>query len=181
MTASPLADIAAEIGTAAARIAEGDIAALEDAIAEAGHVMLAGCGREGLMMRALAMRLAHLGLSASVQGDMTAPPLGPGDLFLASAGPGQLATIEALMSKARAAGARVLLVTGVPDAPLSRLAEHTLVIPAATMAGGGGSALPMGSAYEGAMFVLFEGLVTRLAARLGQSEARMRSRHTNME
>lgn len=41
------------------------------------------------MMRALAMRLFHLGLSASVVGDMSAPAVGPGDLLIASAGPGQ--------------------------------------------------------------------------------------------
>jgi len=177
----PLADIAAEIGAAAAEVAEGDIAALESAIAGAGHVMLAGCGREGLMMRALAMRLAHLGLSASVQGQMTAPPVGPGDLFLASAGPGRVSTIEALMATARDAGARVILLTGVPDAPLAPLAERSVLIPAATMAETGARRLPMGSAYEGAMLVLFEGLAIRLAARLGETERTMRARHTNME
>ena len=38
--------------------------------------MLYGCGREGLMMRALAMRLHHLGRVVCMQGDMTAFPLG---------------------------------------------------------------------------------------------------------
>ncbi len=57
------------------------------AIAGARRTMLYGCGREGLMMRALAMRLHHLGLEVCVQGDMTAFPLGPGDLFLCAAGP----------------------------------------------------------------------------------------------
>ena len=35
------------------------------------------------MMRALAMRLYHLGTPVSMQGDLTAPPLGVGDLFFA--------------------------------------------------------------------------------------------------
>lgn len=43
------------------------------------------------------------------------------------------------------------------------------------------SALPMGSLYEGAMFVLFEAMVDDLARRLGKSAQHMRARHTNME
>jgi D-arabinose 5-phosphate isomerase GutQ len=41
--------------------------------------------------------------------------------------------------------------------------------------------LPMGSLYEGAMFVLFEMVVLDLADVLGQSPAQMRARHTNLE
>ena len=41
--------------------------------------------------------------------------------------------------------------------------------------------LPMGSLYEGAMFVLFEMVVLELARVLGQSPSQMRARHTNLE
>jgi D-arabinose 5-phosphate isomerase GutQ len=41
--------------------------------------------------------------------------------------------------------------------------------------------LPMGSLYEGAMFVLFEMVVLELASVLGQIPAQMRARHTNLE
>jgi len=39
-------------------------------------------------MRALAMRLFHLGYDVSVVGDMTAPFLTNGDLLILSVGPG---------------------------------------------------------------------------------------------
>ena len=163
-----------------------DPAALEAActmIAGAGRIVLYGCGREGLMLRALAMRLHHLGLSVAMQGDMAAPPLGPGDLFLCSAGPGDLATVTALMQVAQDAGATVLMVTAEPDAVAPRRADRLLVIPAQTMAGdqAGASVLPMGSLYEAAMFLVFEIMVLRLAEILGETPATMRARHTNME
>jgi 6-phospho-3-hexuloisomerase len=47
-----------------------------------------GVGREGLMMKALCMPLMHLALDAHVVGDVTAAPIGQGDLLLVSAGPG---------------------------------------------------------------------------------------------
>ena len=43
------------------------------------------------------------------------------------------------------------------------------------------SALPMGSLYEGVLFVLFEGVVARLAATRGTTPEEMRARHTNLE
>ncbi len=175
--------ITAELSASATRMDEAAIDAAAQVIAESGRVMLYGCGREGLMMRGLAMRLHHLGLDVSVQADMTAFPLGPGDLFLCSAGPGELSTASALCGVASAAGARVLVVTAQPEGATARLADDLLVIPAQTMADdlGGDTVLPMGSLFEGAMFIVFEALVLRLAERLGETPASMRARHTNME
>ena len=70
-----------------------------------------GVGREGLMMRALCMRLMHLGLDAHVVGDMTTPPLGKGDLLIASAGPGYFSTVLALLGVAQKAGACTMVIT----------------------------------------------------------------------
>ena len=62
-------------------------------ILRAGRITCYGVGREGLMMKALCMRLMHLGLNAHVAGDMTTPPIGKGDLLLVSAGPGSFSTV----------------------------------------------------------------------------------------
>jgi 6-phospho-3-hexuloisomerase len=76
-------------------------------------------------------------------------------------------------------------VTAEPQASAAGLADMTLLIPAQTMASDQGAAktsvLPMGSAFEGAMFVLFEVMVLKLKGLLGASPEAMRARHTNME
>ncbi|MFO1539752.1 MAG: SIS domain-containing protein [Chloroflexota bacterium] len=181
---SLLAAAAGELAAVAAAMDESALAPTVTAIADARRIMVYGCGREGLMMRALAMRLHHLGRTVCVQGDMGAFPLGPGDLFLCAAGPGVLPTGSALCRVAHAAGARVLVVTAEPDGETARMADALLVIPAQTMArdqGGARSVLPMGSLFEGAMYLVFEVLVLRLRDVLGESAASMRARHTNME
>ncbi len=154
-------------------------------ISHATKIVLYGCGREGLQLSGFAMRLHHLGLSVAMQGDMAAPPIGKGDLFLTSAGPGELPTVSALMRVARASGATVLFLTAEPDTPSAALADFVLAIPAQTMARdqapGAQSHLPMGSIYEGAMFLLFEIMVLRLRETLGISPEAMRANHTNME
>lgn len=175
---------AAELAAVADAMDPASLDPVVAAVARARRVMCYGCGREGLMMRALAMRLHHLGLEVCVQGDMTAFPLGQGDLFLCAAGPGELATASALCEVARSAGARVMVVTAQPTGATARLADELLVIPAQTMATddrAGGSALPMGSLFEAAMFLVFEVLVLRLRDALGETTASMRTRHTNME
>ena len=174
-----------ELAAVIARIDGREIARACDMIAPANAILLYGCGREGLQMRGLAMRLHHLGLRVAMQGDMAAPPIGAGDLFIASAGPGELATVTALVGVARNAGAEVLFITAEPAAPVAQLADQVLIIPAQTMASDQGanktSALPMGSLFEGAMFVLFEEMVERVRQKLGVTAEAMRANHTNME
>jgi 6-phospho-3-hexuloisomerase len=180
---STFQDAAAELAGVAERMHDADLLPTVRAITGARRIMLYGCGREGLMMRALAMRLHHLGLDVCMQGDMTAFPLGPGDLFLCAAGPGTLPTASTLCGVARSAGARVLVVTAEPQGATAKMADELLVIPAQTMAGdiGGTSVLPMGSLFEGAMFLVFEVLILELRDSLGQTPESMRGRHTNME
>ncbi|GJN02029.1 hypothetical protein PR202_ga19342 [Eleusine coracana subsp. coracana] len=163
------------------------VSELAAAAARSGRVFVHGVGREGLMMRALCMRLAHLGLRAHCVGDVTAPPAAGGDLLVASAGPGAFSTVDAICGVARGAGARVLLLTARPDGAdfPRRQADVVAHLPAQTMADDEEAAaearLPMGSLYEGAMFVLFEMVVLDLARVLGQTPAQMRARHTNLE
>jgi 6-phospho-3-hexuloisomerase len=176
-------DAAAELAEVAAALDPATLDPIVGRITGARRIMCYGCGREGLMMRALAMRLHHLGLTVCMQGDMSAFPLGPGDLFLCAAGPGELATASALCDVARGAGARVVVITAEPDGSTARLADELLLIPAQTMASdrGGSSVLPMGSLFEGALFLVGEVIVLRLRDALGETADSMRARHTNME
>lgn len=176
---------AAELGVAVAAIDPTAMECMVAAIAEARRVALHGCGREGLMMKAFAMRLFHLGLDVHVVGDMTTPPLGPGDLLLVSAGPGYVATVAAIVEVARQAGARTACVTAQPAGAVPRACDLTFLLPAQTMADDRGAAatsvLPMGSLFEGAQFLVFELLVLALRERLGETAETMRARHTNLE
>ena len=175
----------AELGTVMDRI---DDQAVDEAcrmIAGARRIGTYAGGREGLQVKGFAMRLFHLGAEVGVVGDMTMPALEAGDLFLVSVGPGYISTALALMGVAKQAGARILLLTAQPDGRCAHLADFVLTVPAQTMANDQGasatSVLPMGSLYEGALFVLFEVMVLKLRDRMAVSPETMRSNHTNME
>ncbi|KAL2920637.1 3-hexulose-6-phosphate isomerase [Bienertia sinuspersici] len=158
--------------------------------AQKGHIFVYGVGREGLMLKALCMRLAHLGLSAHCVFDMTTPPIGPKDLLIASAGPGGFSTVDAICGVAKSNGACVLLLTAQPE--MGSSVEYATVVarvPAQTMADDHQEGhveesrplLPMGSLYEGALFVLFEMVVFKVGDVLGQTSEAVRARHTNLE
>jgi len=185
MTEDPFRIALDELDGALRRIDRAEVDAACDAIRRARTVVVYGCGREALQIKGFAMRLFHIGMPVAVVGDMTAPPLGAGDLFLVTAGPGELSTVTALMTVARDAGAHNLLITAEPDSSAGRLAHSMIVVPAQTMARDQGpartSVLPMGSVYEGALFILFEVMVLKLKEMLGVSPQAMRARHTNME
>jgi len=175
----------AEVGAVFAALPPAAADRLCDAILAAKRIACYGVGREGLMMRALAMRLMHLGLDAHVVGDVTTPPLGSGDLLLVSAGPGRFSTVIALLAVARGAGATTLVVTAQPRGAAARAADLVIHLPAQTMADDQGPAaaslLPMGSLYEAAQLLFFDLIAILLRTRTGQTPDQLRARHTNLE
>jgi 6-phospho-3-hexuloisomerase len=64
-----------ELGDVLREVDESAVSALQEKLAAARRVFVAGAGRSGLMMRAFAMRLMHLGLAVHVVGDATTPSL----------------------------------------------------------------------------------------------------------
>jgi 6-phospho-3-hexuloisomerase len=173
-----------EIDRVFAGVAADTAGRMCDEILKARRITCYGVGREGLMMKALCMRLMHVGLDAHVVGDMTTPPVGKGDLLIASAGPGFFATVMALVGVAHEAGARTMVVTAQPGGPVPKSADTVIELPAQTMAsdrGGPASLLPMGSLYEAAQLVFFDLISILLREKTGQLPDQMRARHTNLE
>ncbi len=174
----------AELTEVINRIDPVQVDTLIEILATAKRVVLYGVGREGLMMKALAMRLFHMGLDAHVVGDMTTPPVGKGDVLVVSAGPGSFATVEALRGVAHNFGAKTICFTAQADGKTPQSADFTVVLPAQTMADdttGPTSILPMGSLYEGVQYLFFEYLVLMLRDHMKVTPEQMHQNHTNLE
>lgn len=174
-----------ELGGVFATLDDAQVDAVVDRLARARRIVVFGGGRERLQIMGFAMRMFHMGLNASVEGDMTTPAVGKGDVFLVTCGPGYISTAQALVGVAKDAGAEVILITAQPKGRLGPMADLILHLPAQTMADDQGdrktSVLPMGSLFEGALFVLFEVMVLKLKARLNITADAMRANHTNLE
>jgi 6-phospho-3-hexuloisomerase len=174
-----------ELRTVVGRVDDTAVDQACEMISQARKVVVFGGGREGLQIRGFAMRLFHLGRDVAVVGDMTTPAIGPGDLFMVTVGPGEISTALALLQVAKDAGAGILVLTAQPNGRAGAFADLILTIPAQTMADDqrpdASAVLPMGSLYEGALFIVFEVMVAKLRTMLGVSPEAMRANHTNLE
>src|SRR5580700_11760299 len=149
----------------------------------ARRIVFYGAGREGLIMAAIAMRLMHAGFQSYVVGEMVTPPVGQGDVFLASAGPGHFPTIETLLKVAREAGSRTVAVTAQPARAAQMPVDVVIHLPAQTMVDvtAGLSVLTMGTHYEAALLLLGDLLILRLLELTNQKREDMYTRYTNMK
>lgn len=178
MNAAALDAILAEQRAVLGGMAEGSAARLCDAIVGAGQVFLYGVGRNGLVLQGFAMRLAHLGIPAHFVGQLSAPPTRPGDLLLVAKALGTLPTADAVCEAARKAGARIAVVTARPE----RVDQVDVMIAlrAQTMADPPASPLPLGSAFELALYLFCELVILALMQRLGADSAALGARHANL-
>ena len=162
---------------------------LDDAsglIAEARRIFIAGAGRSGLVMRALGIRLLHLGKTVYVVGEPTTPSIQATDLLIIGSGSGQTSTLRVIAQKAHNLGAKILLFTTAPDSPLADMADHTVVIPAPSLKDSKEvhtleSVQPMGTLFEQSLLIMCDSLVLMLMEQLDISADQMRERHANLE
>ncbi|MEM2574470.1 MAG: 6-phospho-3-hexuloisomerase, partial [Candidatus Jordarchaeales archaeon] len=93
------------------------------------RVFVTGAGRSGLMGRAFAMRLMHLGYEVFVVGETITPAVRKGDILIAISGSG---TTKLVLETSKIAkeeiGAKVVAITSYPDSPLGKMADHVVVV-----------------------------------------------------
>jgi 6-phospho-3-hexuloisomerase len=172
-----LRGVLAEVQDVLARVDPREVEALAEAVLAAPTVFVTGEGRSGLVARAFAMRLLHLGRRAHVVGETATPSAAAGDLLLALSGSGSTRVTRARAEAARAGGVRLLVVTAAPDSPLAEAAELRLLLPLPA----GGSRQFGGSLFEQAALLLLDTLVLDLQRRLGESPTSMAARHATLE
>jgi 6-phospho-3-hexuloisomerase len=188
MSSSDLDAVLDELRATTQAVDAGALGALQERLVGARRVFVAGAGRSGLMVRAFAMRLMHLGVQVHVVGDVTTPAFAAGDLLVIGSGSGETESLCAVGRKAKALGGVLAVVTIVPSSTLGKLAEVVVRVDAhspkaAAQAGGARrrSVQPMGTLFEQTMLLLLDAVVMRLAAARGTSPDELFARHANLE
>lgn len=169
------------------------IEALIAARKEGRRVFVVGAGRSGLVAKAFAMRLMHMGFDVYVVGETIMPPIRKGDLLLAVSGSGRTKTVVAVAEAAKSVGARVIALTTYPDSPLGKVADIVVRIPGRTklaieedylirqIRGYHEPLAPLGTLFEVTTMIFLDGVVAELMSTLGITEEEMKERHTNVE
>ncbi|NPA85268.1 MAG: 6-phospho-3-hexuloisomerase [Crenarchaeota archaeon] len=156
-------------------------------------VLVMGAGRSGLVARAFAMRLMHLGYNAYVLGDTIVPSVREGDVVVAISGSGSTKLVLAAAEAAKQVGATVVVLTSYPHSPLGKMADVVVEIPGRTkvsksqdyfarqILGQHEPLAPLGTLFEITVQSFLDSLVVELMHRLGKSEEDLRMQHANIE
>jgi 6-phospho-3-hexuloisomerase len=153
----------------------------------ASSIFVAGAGRSGLCMRALGMRLMHLGKTVYVVGETTTPSITTGNLLILGSGSGRTASLLVMADQARRKGAEILLFTTDLASPLAELAHHRVLIPALSYRTVDDktrrrmTVQPLGTLFEQTMLIICDSLILGLMQRTGVSSEQMSQRHANLE
>ena len=158
-----------------------------------GRILVMGAGRSGLVGRAFAMRLLHLGYNAYVLGETIVPAIREGDIVIAISGSGKTKLIVTAAEAAKEAKARLIAVTSYPDSPLGRLADLVIEVPGRTkysnetdyfarqILGMTEPLAPLGTLFEDTTMIVLDGIVAELMIRLKKTEEDLRLVHANIE
>jgi 6-phospho-3-hexuloisomerase len=156
-------------------------------------ILVIGVGRSGLVGRAFAMRLRHLGARSYVVGETITPSVEEGDLLVAISGSGSTQVIVAAAEAAKKMKARVAAVTSYYDSPLGRLADLVVFVPGRTklasmddyfarqILGIHEPLSPLGTLFEDTAMVVLDAIIAELMKRLGKNESDLAKRHANIE
>lgn len=157
------------------------------------HVFVMGLGRSGLVARAFAMRLMHLGISVYVVGETTTPALTSEDCLLAISGSGETFSIISAAEIAHKRGTKIIAVTSYVDSTLGEMADVIVHIKGRTkidseqnytirqINGKHQSLSPMGTLFEVTSLIFLDGLIAQLMVEMGKTEEDMKARHTVIE
>lgn len=157
-----------------------------DTIRRHQRIFCIGVGREGLMTRAFAMRLMHMGKEVHWIWDDTTPHIGEGDLLIATLGDGRIGHIDYVCRRAKEAGAMIYVVTGSPSGDTARtVADQVLFIPASVYRGTDdvvASFQPMGNLFEQSLLIIFDMIIMFMVEEDADlSFEKMAARHRNIE
>jgi len=166
---------------------------LVDVYHRKGKVLVMGAGRSGLVGKAFAMRLLHLGFNSYVLGETIVPSISRGDVAVAISGSGRTGLIVEAADAAKKVGAYVIAITTYPESPLGQLADLVVMVPgrskvskmddyfARQILGLHEPLAPLGTLFEDTAMLLLDGVIYYLMIKLNVTEDEMRNRHANIE
>ena len=166
----------------------------KNTLTDSKNVFVMGAGRSGLVAKAFAMRLVHLGISAYVVGETISPAIYDDDCILAISGSGETNTIVSAVKIAKNRGSKALSLTSYPDSSIGEISDVVMLVKGRTkidvddenyikrqIDGNYASLTPLGTAFELTSLIFLDGLISELMHKMGKTEYDLKSRHTVLE
>jgi 6-phospho 3-hexuloisomerase len=163
------------------KVSKNDIIKIKNLFFNSNHIFVYGAGRSGLVAKAFAIRLVHLGFQTFVIGETITQPVQKGDLVVIVSGSGE--TIPAVMTAeiSHNLGANVVSITAKKKSEIAKFADVTLFISIADKDEKRKKYAPLGTLFEASVWILLDGIVADLLDSKNETEEIMRKRHATLE
>jgi len=187
--------MASKVRSIANGISDEEVEGLLREILAARRVYVMGAGRSGLVAKAFAMRLMHLGLTSYVVGETVTPALDPEDMVVVFSGSGETKTVADIAESAKEIGTRLCLITAKRESRIGRVADCCVVIESQRdtigdetaefeirqMMGKHKSFAPLGTLFETGSQIFADAVISRLMEIRGINIETLKGRHVNIE
>lgn len=163
------------------KVSQDDIDKVRDLFFNSNRIFVYGAGRSGLVAKAFAIRLVHLGFQTFVIGETITAPVQRGDLVFIISGSGE--TMPAVMTAeiANNLGAHVVSITAKKKSEIAKFADITLFISSTCDEDERKRYAPLGTLFEASVWILLDGIIAYLLDSKKETEEVMRSRHATLE
>ena len=187
--------MASKIRTIANSISDDDVGKFLDEILKAKRIYVMGAGRSGLVAKAFAMRLMHLGFQAFVVGETITPALNTGDVMVIFSGSGRTKTVADIAETGKEIGAHICLITSNANSRIGKIADCIVIIEhhrddvdddaaefeIRQMMGEHKSFAPLGTLFETVSMIFADAVISRLMEITKTDETALKNRHVNLE
>ena len=172
---------------------EESVNEMMDILTSSKNVFVIGQGRSGLVARAFAMRLMHLGIGVYVVGETITPAIDDDDCLLAISGSGETSYIISIAKIAKMRDAKIVAVTSYSESTLGKMSDLVIHIKGRTkvdseknyikrqMDGKHLSLSPLGTLFEVSTLIFLDALIAQLMDKMGKTEDDLKKRHTVLE
>jgi 6-phospho-3-hexuloisomerase len=172
---------------------EESVNEMMDILTSSKNVFVIGQGRSGLVARAFAMRLMHLGIGVYVVGETITPAIDDDDCLLAISGSGETSYIISTAKIAKMREAKIVAVTSYSESTLGKMSDLVIHIKGRTkvdseknyikrqMDGKHLSLSPLGTLFEVSTLIFLDALIAQLMDKMGKTEDDLKKRHTVLE
>jgi len=180
--------LAGQIETAADAVSEKDVSDMLSVLLTAKEkdcgLFVVGAGRSGLVGRAFAMRLMHMGFKVNVISETVTPAVQSGDVLVAISGSGNTKYVVEVARKCKRVGASIIALTSKDGSDLKELPALNVVLPSKSKEDASGNLdfkTPMGTSFEILALVFLDAVIMQLIELTGVTEDEMKARHANTE
>ncbi len=185
-------EIVANLQTVIKEIKGEDVNNMVEVLKKARRVFIYGTGRSGLVGKAFAMRLMHLGLEVYVIGETITPAIRRDDVLICISGSGETKSVILVCSSAKKVQAKIIAITSHKDSSLAKEADVVVVVKGRTKSekkdyiqdqilGRHEPLTPLGTLFEDTCLVFLDGIIVELMHVLGKKEKDLRTAHFDIE